>query len=488
MKISFIGGGNMGEAMLSAVLAKGLSSQKEVTVSDLSQTRLEHLEREYGVTVTSDNRQAVGRGDIVVLAIKPQNLDEVAAEISGEFKSPQLVVSIIAGARIDTLCQKLGYRQVVRVMPNTPAQVGEGMSVWTATPEVTGEQRQWAGSILGAMGRDAEAGPMLTETLAVQERLLGEDHPDTLRSAGLLGTCLTRQGRLDEAEVLQLRCWTGRVRVLGEAHMNTLGSLGNLAILYQLQGRYAEAEELFEKLLELQTRSIGADHPSTMGTYVNLALLYNKLGRLEEAEELLLPVLESQRRVLGEEHRDTLGTLTNLGSLYNSMGRFEDAAGMFEVSLPAKRRVLGDAHPWTGYALEGLVQAYLNLGRTEDALPLQRQVLERTFAERAGDDPSAEALDEYARTLLTTDVEGLRDPVRALDLASRACERAETEQEAQLWQYLDTLALAQHTIGDNAAAVATQRRALALMPEGANPEMSERLAEYEAALEDDSEE
>ena len=154
MKISFIGGGNMGEAMLSAVLAKGLSFREEVTVSDLSQSRREHLEREYGVTATSDNRQAVGRGDIVVLAIKPQNLDEVAAEIKGEFKSPQLVVSIIAGARIDTLCQKLGYRQVVRVMPNMPAQIGEGMSVWTATPEVGGEQRKWAGSILGAMGRE----------------------------------------------------------------------------------------------------------------------------------------------------------------------------------------------------------------------------------------------------------------------------------------------------------------------------------------------
>ena len=154
MKISFIGGGNMGEAMLTAVLAKGLSSKKEVTVSDLSESRREHLEQKYGITVTGDNLKALGRGDIVVLAIKPQNLDEVAAGVKGEFKSPQLVLSIIAGARINTLCQGLGYRQVVRVMPNTPAQIGEGMSVWTATPEVTGEQREWAGSILGAMGRE----------------------------------------------------------------------------------------------------------------------------------------------------------------------------------------------------------------------------------------------------------------------------------------------------------------------------------------------
>ncbi len=154
MKISIIGGGNMGEAMLSAVLAKGLSSKEEVAVSDISQSRREHLKQKYEITVTGDNRQVVGTGDVVVLAIKPQNLAEVMAGLNGAFNSPQLVVSIIAGARIDTLCQGFGYRQVVRVMPNTPAQIGEGMSVWTATSEVTEEQRKWAGSILGAMGRE----------------------------------------------------------------------------------------------------------------------------------------------------------------------------------------------------------------------------------------------------------------------------------------------------------------------------------------------
>jgi len=154
MKISIIGGGNMGEAMLSAVLDKRLSPKEEVAVSDISQSRREHLKQKYWITVTDDNRQVVGTGDVVVLAIKPQNLAEVIAGLNGAFNSPQLVVSIIAGARIDTLCQGLGYRQVVRVMPNTPAQIGEGMSVWTATSEVTEEQRKWAGSILGAMGRE----------------------------------------------------------------------------------------------------------------------------------------------------------------------------------------------------------------------------------------------------------------------------------------------------------------------------------------------
>jgi len=154
MKISFIGGGNMGEALLARVLAQGLGSREEVAVSDISEMRREYLSRKYGISVAGDNREVVGQGDVVVLAVKPQQLTEVMAGVKGAFKAPQLVLSIVAGVRLGSLCSGLGYRQVVRVMPNTPAQIGEGMSVWTATSEVTEEQRKWAGDILGAMGRE----------------------------------------------------------------------------------------------------------------------------------------------------------------------------------------------------------------------------------------------------------------------------------------------------------------------------------------------
>jgi pyrroline-5-carboxylate reductase len=100
------------------------------------------------------NRMAVERGNVVVLAVKPQNLAEVMAEIKGRLKSEQLVLSIIAGARIDTLRLGLKHGCIVRAMPNTPAQIGEGMSVWTATAGVTKQQKAWASSILGAMGKE----------------------------------------------------------------------------------------------------------------------------------------------------------------------------------------------------------------------------------------------------------------------------------------------------------------------------------------------
>jgi pyrroline-5-carboxylate reductase len=154
MKIAFIGGGNMGEAMLAAILDKALARPAAIWVSDVSQPRLDHLRQKYGVAVASRNSEAVAGKDVVILAIKPQNLAEVMVELKDNLSSAQLVLSIIAGAKINAISQGLKHDAVVRAMPNTPAQVGEGMTVWTATPQLTAEQKQAAKAILGAMGRE----------------------------------------------------------------------------------------------------------------------------------------------------------------------------------------------------------------------------------------------------------------------------------------------------------------------------------------------
>ena len=154
MKIAFIGGGNMGEAIVSSILNNEICSQDNIFISDVSESRCQHLEKEYCVSVTGDNSLTAEKGDVVVLAIKPQNLVEVMAELSGTLKPDQLIVSIIAGAKLETLCGGLNHGRVVRAMPNTPSQIGQGMTVWTATAEVTAEQKQWTSSIFGVMGRE----------------------------------------------------------------------------------------------------------------------------------------------------------------------------------------------------------------------------------------------------------------------------------------------------------------------------------------------
>ncbi len=154
MKIAFIGGGTMGEAIVSAILDRKLSQPGDITISDIVETRRQHLEQKYGVAASGDNRLVAGKGEVVVFAIKPQSLAPVIAELSGRLTPAQLVLSIIAGTTIRTLSSGLKHQRIVRAMPNTPAQIGEGISVWTATSEVTQQQKKHAGSILGAIGKE----------------------------------------------------------------------------------------------------------------------------------------------------------------------------------------------------------------------------------------------------------------------------------------------------------------------------------------------
>jgi pyrroline-5-carboxylate reductase len=152
MNIAFIGGGNMGEAMLAAVLEEGLVRPEAISVSDVSQERRKALAKKYGVAATTSNLEAISAKEMIVLAVKPQNLAEVTAELGGKLKAGQVVLSIVAGARIDTLSKGLKHQAVARAMPNTPAQISQGMSVWTATPEVNEEEKGLVAAILGAMG------------------------------------------------------------------------------------------------------------------------------------------------------------------------------------------------------------------------------------------------------------------------------------------------------------------------------------------------
>jgi len=154
MKMVFIGGGNMGEAMVHAVLEKGMAKADEITVSDVSGTRRSHLAKRYGVNTESDNRTTVGKADIVVIAVKPASLPVVSAELKGLFQSTQTVVSIVAGAPLSLLYERLGHTGVVRCMPNMPAQVGEGMTVWIAAEGVDEEGKKTVASLLGSLGRE----------------------------------------------------------------------------------------------------------------------------------------------------------------------------------------------------------------------------------------------------------------------------------------------------------------------------------------------
>lgn len=152
MKAAFIGGGIMAETMVRGLLLSGQAKATEIVVSDISPERRQHLQATYQVKTTPDNKASSSQGDVVVLAIKPDVLGQVLAEMKGRLSPQQLVLSIVAGATLESLTSGLGHEAVARAMPNTPAQIRQGITVWTATPQVDQGHRELATSILGALG------------------------------------------------------------------------------------------------------------------------------------------------------------------------------------------------------------------------------------------------------------------------------------------------------------------------------------------------
>jgi pyrroline-5-carboxylate reductase len=153
-RLAFIGGGHMGEAMIKGLLHQRLIEPSCIVASDPKPERCTVLAAQYGVNTTSDNAEAASRAHVVVLSIKPQVLRKVMAELHGRLSPDALVLSIIAGARIAALKRGLGHSAIARAMPNMPAQIGQGISVWTTTPEVSELQREQARLILRALGEE----------------------------------------------------------------------------------------------------------------------------------------------------------------------------------------------------------------------------------------------------------------------------------------------------------------------------------------------
>jgi len=152
--LSFIGSGAMAEAMIKGILTHNLIDPRHIIASGPRAERGQELHGRYGVRTTIDNATAGAAGGIVVLSVKPQILPRVLTELRGQVSFGASVLSIIAGTRIDAIGQELGVEAVVRAMPNTPAQLGLGMTVWTATPEVSEKARRQAQAILGALGKE----------------------------------------------------------------------------------------------------------------------------------------------------------------------------------------------------------------------------------------------------------------------------------------------------------------------------------------------
>lgn len=154
LHLSFVGAGAMGASIIGGLLSCHKLKPTNITASDKSRERLQEIRDKFHIRTTLDNRTGVGGSQVVVLAVKPQVLPAVFAELAGKIKRDTLVLSIVAGATIESIATGLRHQAIVRTMPNTPAQVGEGMTVWTATPKVSPAQREQAMTIVESLGHE----------------------------------------------------------------------------------------------------------------------------------------------------------------------------------------------------------------------------------------------------------------------------------------------------------------------------------------------
>ena len=172
IKLGVIGGGVMGEALLSRLLAQELYRSEEVLVSEPQAKRREFLVQEYGVQVTSDNRATVAASDVLLLAIKPQIFEAVTTEllegnakVSQRQESQPVVVSILAGVSLSQLEAAFGTQPVIRAMPNTPATVGAGITAIASGKTVTPHHIEQATAIFQAVGEVVEVPESLMDAV-----------------------------------------------------------------------------------------------------------------------------------------------------------------------------------------------------------------------------------------------------------------------------------------------------------------------------------
>ena len=158
-KLAFVGCGVMAESMIAGLLRKNLVAPEQIAASHPRPNRREELRSKYGIETFESNSEAVeatrtSENSIVALCVKPQRLTGVLNDLKNAVAPNQIVLSIIAGAKIETLVEALQNKRIVRAMPNTPSQIGAGITAWTCTETVSETERADIKSLLTALGKE----------------------------------------------------------------------------------------------------------------------------------------------------------------------------------------------------------------------------------------------------------------------------------------------------------------------------------------------
>ncbi len=225
-----------------------------------------------------------------------------------------------------------------------------------------------------ALAAYAEARPLFERALAIREKVLGAEHPDTAESLDNLAVLLQAQGDLAGARPLHERALAIREKVLGAEHPDTATSLNNLAYLLYDQGDLPGARPLYERALAISENVLGAEHPDTATSLDNLASLLHAQGDLAGARPLHERALAIRENVLGAEHPGTATSLDNLANLFRDLGQPDKAEPLFLRAIAVGDKALGAEHPDTR-RYQSHYARLLMTDRPAEALQLARAAL-----------------------------------------------------------------------------------------------------------------
>ena len=227
----------------------------------------------------------------------------------------------------------------------------------TPQPELVYEvAREW-GDLALSLGEFDEARHAYRD-IALPAARLHHTAQDVLTIKQALAAVATEAGDFGGAIEVLKDAAEESGRILGADHPDTLRSRNNLADAYRAAGRVNEAIPLFEETLEAQTQILGPNHPDTLTSRNNLAAVYQDAGRVNEAIPLFEETLEAQTQILGPNHPDTLTSRNNLAAVYQDAGRLNEAIPLFEETLKAQTQLLGPDHPDTLRSRNNLAAAY----------------------------------------------------------------------------------------------------------------------------------
>jgi tetratricopeptide (TPR) repeat protein len=229
--------------------------------------------------------------------------------------------------------------------------------------------------LLRAQGDLTAARPLFERALAIREKALGSDHPATALSLNNLASLLQDQGDLAAARPLFERALAIREQALGPDHPDTSLSLSSLALLLRAQGDLAAARPLFERALAICEKGLGPDHPFTAASLNNLALLLADQGDLAAARPLYERALAIREKALGPDHPDTALSLYNLAGLLEDQGDLAAARPLYERALAIREKALGPEHPKTAASLNDLAVLLKGQGDLAAARPLFERAL-----------------------------------------------------------------------------------------------------------------